>query len=78
MSKTMPTLYGRRGGEYDYEKQGIATPKSGFLWDAVRKKDLRVRNYGLFLNEDALKRGEIMPMAKGLFTETSPGTADST
>lgn len=73
VEKTMPTLYGRRGGEYDYEKQGIATPKSGFLWDAVRKKDLRVRNYGLFLNEDALKRGEIMPMAKGLFTETSPG-----
>jgi YVTN family beta-propeller protein len=72
VEKTTPTLYGRRGGEYDYEKDGIAVPKSGFLWDAVQQKSLSVRNYGLFLNEDALTRGEIMPLAKGLFTKTSP------
>lgn len=72
VEKTMPTLYGRRGGEYDFEKQGIATPQSGFLWDSVRKKNMRVRNYGLFLNEEAAKRGEIMPLVNGLFTITSP------
>jgi hypothetical protein len=33
---------------------------------------MRVRNYGLFLNEEAAKRGEIMPLVNGLFTITSP------
>ncbi len=72
VEKTMPTLYGKRGGEFDYEKDGISTPKSGYLWDAVQRKNLTVRNYGLFLNEEAVQRGEIMPLAKGLFTNTSP------
>ncbi|MFZ4622091.1 MAG: bifunctional YncE family protein/alkaline phosphatase family protein, partial [Bacteroidota bacterium] len=72
VEKTAPTLYGKRGGEFDYEKDGISTPKSGFLWDAAQKKNISIRNYGMFLNEDAGRRGEIMPMAKGLFTTTSP------
>lgn len=72
VEKTWPTLYGRRGGNFDYEKDGLASPKSGFIWDAIRKKQLRVRNYGMFLNEEASERGEIIPLAKGLTTVTSP------
>ncbi len=72
VEKTWPTLYGRRGGNFDYEKDGLAAPKTGFIWDAVQKKQLRVRNYGMFLNEEASERGEIIPLAKGLTNVTSP------
>ncbi len=72
VEKTWPTLYGRRGGKFDYEEDGLATPKNGFIWDAVQKKQLSVRNYGMFLNEEASERGEIMPLAKGLQNVTSP------
>jgi YVTN family beta-propeller protein len=70
--KTVPTLYGRRGGAFDYEQVGIATPKSGYIWDAAQKKNLSVRNYGMFLNEEASQRGEIIPLAAGLLKATSP------
>jgi hypothetical protein len=72
VTKTWPTLYGRRGGEYDYEKEGIATSAGGYLWDAAKRKGLRVRNYGLFVDETASSRGEIIPMASGLAAITSP------
>jgi YVTN family beta-propeller protein len=73
VEKTWPTLYGRRGGMYDYETDGMPTPKNGFIWDAVQKnKQLTMRNYGMFLNEEASERGEIMPLAKGLMNVTSP------
>ncbi len=72
VEKTIPTLYGRRGGQYDYEQEGISVPASGYIWDAVQKKNLTIRNYGMFLNEEASERGEIIPMVKGLFTVTSP------
>ncbi len=72
VEKTWPTLYGRRGGLFDYEEEGIATPASRFIWDAVQKKQLKVRNYGMFLNEEASERGEIIPLAKGLQNVTSP------
>ena len=72
VSKTWPTLYARRGGEYDYEREGMATSAGGYVWDAAQKKGLRVRNYGLFIDEVASSRGEIIPMASGLAKITSP------
>ncbi len=72
VEKTWPTLYGRKGGVFDYEEDGIATPKNGFIWDAIQKKHLTMRNYGMFLNEEASERGEIIPIAKGLMNVTSP------
>ncbi len=70
--KTVPTLYGRRGGEFDFEREGIATPKSRYIWDAIRKSKRSVRNYGMFIDEEASQRGEIIPLAPGLFDCTSP------
>ncbi|MFA5831841.1 MAG: bifunctional YncE family protein/alkaline phosphatase family protein [Bacteroidota bacterium] len=70
--KTVPTLFGRRGGVYNYEHDGIASPKSGYLWDAAKKINLTVRNYGMFIDEEASTRGEIIPLAKRLFNITSP------
>lgn len=72
IEKTWPTLYGRRGGEYDYEKDGMASPLNGYLWDAALTKGLRVRNYGMFLDEDASERSEIIPLVRGLHNNTSP------
>lgn len=70
--KTWPTLYSRRGGEYNYEQDGMASSAAGYLWDAARAKGLRVRNYGLFIDETASERGEIIPMVQGLAAITSP------
>ncbi len=47
VEKTWPTLYGRRGGKYDYEGGvPIARPQSGYIWDNVLKHNLTFRNYG--------------------------------
>jgi YVTN family beta-propeller protein len=70
--KTWPTLYGRRGGDDDYEREGMATSTGGYLWDTALRTGLRVRNYGLFVDEVASSRGEIIPMASGLARNTSP------
>lgn len=72
VTKTWPTLYGRKGGLYDYEQEGMATSAGGYLWDAAMRAGKSVRNYGLFVDENASTRGEIIPMAKGLARITSP------
>jgi DNA-binding beta-propeller fold protein YncE len=51
VEKTWPTLYGGRGGAYDYEgSERIAAPASGYIWDAVLKKGLSLRNYGNYVH----------------------------
>ncbi len=72
IQKTWPTLYGRRGGVYDYEQDGMATSAGGYLWDAALNAGHRVRNYGMFVDETASSRGEIIPKASGLAANTSP------
>lgn len=72
VEKTMPTLYGKRGGRYDFENTGIAVPSSGFLWEAAMNRGVRVRNYGLFLDEDAAHRGEILALQPSIGSITSP------
>jgi YVTN family beta-propeller protein len=71
-ARTWPTLYGRRGGDNDYERDGMATSGGGYLWDQALKHGIRVRNYGLFVDETASARGEIIPMVSGLAAVTSP------
>ena len=49
--KTWPTLYGRRGGTYDYEgSKEIAYPKDGFIWDYCKRAGISYRTYGVFAN----------------------------
>jgi DNA-binding beta-propeller fold protein YncE len=51
--KTWPTFYGGRGGTYDWEgEKEIASPSSGYIWNAVMKKGLSYRNYGEFVDEN--------------------------
>jgi DNA-binding beta-propeller fold protein YncE len=50
VEKTWPTLYGGRGGRYDYEgSEHIAASSAGYIWDAVLKNELSLRNYGNFV-----------------------------
>jgi len=49
VEKLWPVLYGRRGGSYDFEGgEPAAVPSSGYIWNAVLKKGLNLRNYGEF------------------------------
>ncbi len=49
VEKTWPTLYGRRGGHYDYEGGvPISSPTSGYIWNNVLNAGLSLRNYGEF------------------------------
>ncbi len=53
VEKTWPTLYGGRGGHYDFEGgQPAARPSSGYIWDEVLKKGLTLRNYGEYAWHD--------------------------
>ena len=49
--KTWPTLYGGRGGTYDYEgSRAIAYPKDGYIWDYCNRAGISYRTYGIFAN----------------------------
>jgi DNA-binding beta-propeller fold protein YncE len=50
VEKNWPTLYGRRGGTYDFEGGvPIAAPSSGYIWDNVMKNGISFRNYGEYV-----------------------------
>ena len=72
VEKTWPTMYGGRGGVYDFENEGIASPSTGYLWDNCLRNNVSFRNYGEFLNEDMSSRGILKPNAKGLVNHTCP------
>lgn len=49
VEKTWPTLYGKRGGNYDFEgTRKIAYPRDGFLWDYCNRAGVSYRSYGEF------------------------------
>lgn len=58
VEKLWPTLYGHRGGSYDFEGgTPIAAPSSGYIWDEVIKKGLGFRNYGEYVWHDKKHKG---------------------
>lgn len=51
VEKTWPTLYGKRGGTYDYEgTREVAYPKEGFLWNYCQRAGVSYRSYGEFVS----------------------------
>lgn len=53
VEKLWPTLYGRRGGAYDFEgAEKTATPTAGYLWDACARAGVTYRSYGEFTEID--------------------------
>lgn len=65
VEKTWPTLYGRRGGKYDFEEEGITSPSEGYIWDNCIRHGVSLRNYGEFWSD-----GKVT--AKGLVPRTCP------
>ena len=63
VEKTWPTMYGGRGGEYQYEGGvPIVYPASGYIWDACHRAGVTYRSYGEFA-ENAKSPGD---SARGL------------
>ena len=70
IEKTWPTLYGGRGGTYDYEgSKEIAYPDAGYLWDFAQKAGVSYRSYGIFASYDQTKieslKGHVAPQYPG-------------
>lgn len=50
VEKTWPTMYGGRGGEYEYEGgYPIVYPSAGYLWDNCQRHGISYRTYGEFV-----------------------------
>ena len=72
VEKVWPTSYGGRGGEYVYEKEGITSPSTGYIWDNCNRHGISLRNYGEFIYEDDTANGSSRVKASGLLGRTSP------
>ncbi len=49
VEKTWPTMYGGRGGEYDYQGgNALAYPSGGYIWENCRRNGVTFRSYGEF------------------------------
>ncbi len=65
VEKNWPAFYGGRGGEYDFEEEGITSPSEGYIWDNCVRHGVSLRNYGEFWSD-----GKVT--AKGLEPRTCP------
>ena len=68
VEKTWPTLYGGRGGTYDYEgSKEIAYPDAGFIWDACKKAGISYRSYGIFASYDETQLSSLQGHASPIY-----------
>jgi YVTN family beta-propeller protein len=56
VEKTWPTLYGGRGGIYDYEgTRQITSPEKGYVWDYCQREGISYRSYGEFIGDNGAR-----------------------
>lgn len=70
VEKTWPTLYGKRGGTYDFEgTRKAAYPRDGFIWDYCKRAGISYRSYGEFADNGKANaktlEGHICPAYEG-------------
>jgi YVTN family beta-propeller protein len=82
--------YSGRGRSYDFEgtnngfpasirgKRDVAEPEGGYLWDAVAKKGLSLRNYGMFVSFDPESGRPDTQEMKGDGVATKPALQNAT
>jgi len=71
--KTWPTLYGGRGGEYEYEGgYPDAYPSAGYLWDDCKRCGVSYRTYGEFTELPEHPGDSTVPMLPSLVGHTAP------
>ena len=68
VEKTWPTLYGGRGGTYDYEgSKDIAYPDAGFIWDACKETGVSYRSYGIYASYDQTQVASLKGYASPIY-----------
>ena len=72
VEKTWPTLYGGRGGSYDFESANISHPFSGFIWDNALKHGRNVRDYGEYVQPDPNHKGRFVGLTARLKGNVCP------
>jgi YVTN family beta-propeller protein len=56
VEKTWPTLYGGKGGTYDYEgTRQITSPEKGYVWDYCQREGISYRSYGEFIGDNGAR-----------------------
>jgi YVTN family beta-propeller protein len=67
VEKTWPTMYGNRGGDYDFGPgAGISSPSSGYIWDNCKAHNVTYRDYGEAVNVPEKVGDPNTPMTAGL------------
>ncbi|HWP71461.1 MAG TPA: bifunctional YncE family protein/alkaline phosphatase family protein [Gemmatimonadaceae bacterium] len=71
LQKTVPSNYGEKGRQYDYEgtNRGIrppdgddvAEPASGYIWNLAQAKGVTFRNFGEFVMPEYVNAGDRVP-----------------
>ncbi len=73
VEKLWPTMYGSRGGAYDFEgSQPTGTPKAGYIWDACARANVSYRSYGEFTEVGSTPGAHSTTLVKGLEGHFSP------
>ncbi len=72
VEKTWPTLYGERGGRYDFEEGEIASPSSGYVWDLCRKNNISYRSYGEFVQNGKTEKDSVKASVQALEGHVAP------
>jgi YVTN family beta-propeller protein len=73
VEKSWPTLYGGRGGIYDFEGgDSIAYPAKGYLWDNCLRNGVTVRSYGEFVLNGRTPKDSVKPSIASLEGHVAP------
>ncbi len=73
VEKLWPTMYGSRGGNYDFEgAEPTSTPKAGYIWDVCAKANVTYRSYGEFTEVGSTPGAHSTTLVKGLEGHFSP------
>jgi YVTN family beta-propeller protein len=73
VEKTWPTLYGGRGGSYDYEGgKKISSPAKGYIWDYCKRHNVSYRVYGEFVENVVMRGDSVKPVVDALVDHVDP------
>jgi YVTN family beta-propeller protein len=73
VEKSWPTMYGGRGGEYDFQGGApIAAPSGGYLWDNCRRHGVTYRSYGEWADNPARPGDSAKALAPALVGHVAP------
>jgi YVTN family beta-propeller protein len=72
VEKSWPTNYSTRGGNYDFESGGIASPSLGYIWDFCKRAGVSYRSYGEFVENGKTDQDPVVPSVPALAGHAAP------